>query len=179
MDVIGRHGLSCRRSEGRHYRHTTLNEIIQQALMSAHVPARLEPQGLLRSDDRRPDGVTVAPWHAGRCLAWDVTSVDTFAPSYRSLAVREPGAVAARAESLKEEKYIGLLRTHEFAPIAVEASGVFGPRTLTLVKELGRKVRSQTGEEKATTYLMQRLAIAVQRGNAISILGALGSQHHP
>ena len=45
-----------------------------------------------------------------------------FAPSYRSLAVRELGAVAARAESLKEEKYIGLLPTHEFAPIAMETN---------------------------------------------------------
>ena len=89
---------------------------------------------------------------------WDVTCIDTFAPSYRSLAVQGPGTVAARAESLKEEKYIDLLRTHEFAPIAVETSGVFGPRTLAFVKELGRRLRSHT-EEKACTYLIQRMSM--------------------
>ena len=86
--------------------------------------------------------------------------------------------VAAKAESLKDEKYSDLFHTHEFAPIAVESSGVFGPQSLTFVKELGRRLRYQTGEEKAGTYLIQRLSIAVQQGNAISILGSLDRQHY-
>ena len=171
VDVMGRHGLSCRWGEGRHHRPAALNDIIHRALTSAHVPARLEPQGMLRSDGKRPDGVSVVPWMSGKCLVWDVTCVDIFAPSYRSLAVQGPSIVAARAESLKEEKYIDFLDTHEFAPIAVETSGVLGPRTLTFVKELGRRLRSHTGEEKSSTYLLQRVSIAVQRGNAISVLG--------
>ena len=179
VDVMGRHGLSCRWSKGRHHRHAALNDIIHRALTSAHVPARLEPQGMLRSDGKRPDGVSMVPWRSGKCLVWDVTCVDTFAPSYRSLAVQGPGTVAVRAESLKEEKYFDLLHTHEFAPIAVETSGVFGPRTLAFVKELGRRLGSHTGEEKACTYLIQRMSIAVQRGNAISILGNFGSHWHP
>ena len=61
---------------------------------------------------------------------WDATCIDTFAPSYRSLAVQAAGSVAAKAESLKEEKYSDLSQTHEFAPIAVEPSGVFGPQSL-------------------------------------------------
>ena len=46
----------------------------------------------------------------------------------------------------------------------MESSGVFGPQSLTFAKELGRKLRYQTGEEKAGIYLIQRLSIAVQRG---------------
>ena len=130
---------------------------------------------MLRSDGKRLDGVSVVPWRSGKCLVWDVTCLDTFAPSYRSLAVQGPGTVATRAESLKEEKYFDLLHTHEFAPIAVETSGVFGPQTLAFVKELGRRLGSHTGEEKASTYLIQRMSIAVQRGNAISFLGDFGS----
>ena len=125
------------------------------------MPARLEPPGLLRNDGKRPDGVLVVLWRSGKFLVWDATCRDTFAPSYRSPAVQAVGAVVAKAESLKEEKYSDLSHTHEFAPIAVESSGVFGPQSLTFVKELGRKLRYQTGEEKAGTYLIQRLSMAV------------------
>ena len=173
---MGRHGLSCRRSEGRHHRHAAMNSIIHHALTSARVPARLEPSGLLRRDGKRPDGVSVVPWRSGKLLVWDATCTDTFALSYRSLAVHSAGAVAARVESLKEEKYIDLLHSHDFAPVAVETSGVLRPRSLSFVKELGRRLRCQTGETKSSTYLTQRLSMAVQRGNAISILGSFNDQ---
>ena len=85
---------------------------------------------------------------------WDTTCVDAFAPSYRSLSVHAAGAVAAKAEAVKEEKYSDLLHTYNFVPITVESSGAFGPRSLAFVKDLGRKVWFQTGEEKAATYLI-------------------------
>ena len=112
------------------------------------------------------------PWRSGKFLVWDAMCIDTFAPSYQSLAVQARGSVAAKAESLKDGKYSDLSHTHEFAPIAVEFSGVFGPQSLTFVKELGRRLRYQTGEEKAGTNLIQRLSFAVQQGNAISIMDA-------
>ena len=103
---------------------------------------------------------------------WDATCVDTFAASYRSLAAHASGEVAARSEALKEEKYSALLHSHEFRPVAMETSGVFGVHTLGFVKELGRRLRHQTGEVKSATYLIQRLSIAVQRGNALAVLGS-------
>ena len=36
-------------SEGRHFRHSALNDIIHRALSSAKVPSRLEPAGIYRS----------------------------------------------------------------------------------------------------------------------------------
>ena len=107
---------------------------------------------------------------------WDATCADTYAPSYRNLAVCAAGDVAARVESLKEEKYIDLLHNYNFVPVAVETSGVFGPRTLSFVRDLGRRLRRQTGEVRSTAYLIQRLSVAVQQGNAISVLGACCSQ---
>ena len=62
VDVFGRHSLSCKKSEGRHFRHSALNDIVKRGLSAAHIPSRLEPTGLLRSDGKRPDGVTLAPW---------------------------------------------------------------------------------------------------------------------
>ena len=48
VDELGHHGLSCLRSAGRVSRHDTLNETIRRALVSANVPAKLEPT----EDDR-------------------------------------------------------------------------------------------------------------------------------
>jgi len=40
-----------------------------------------------------------------------------------------------------------------------------------LLKEVGRRITSETGEAKSTEYLLQRLSVAVQRGNCASVLG--------
>ena len=119
VDEFGRHALSCRRSEGRHQRHAALNDIMKRALASAHVPSRLEPTGLVRSDGKRPDGVTLAPWKSGRLLVWDATCPDTFAPSYRAHATQESGRVAAAAEERKEEKYRCLPPSHWFTLLSI------------------------------------------------------------
>ena len=68
VDVFGRHGLSCKWSEGRLYRHSTMNLIIKQALSDAHVPSKLEPSGLFQSDERRPDSVSLIPWRVRKLL---------------------------------------------------------------------------------------------------------------
>ena len=83
---LGTNGLSCRFSKGR-----------------------LEPTGLYRDDGKRPDGATVVPWKWGKVLVWDVTCLDTLAPSYSSLAIRESGAVAADAKYRKRQKYAHLV----------------------------------------------------------------------
>ena len=70
VDALGRHALSCRWSEGRHQRHAAVNDIIKRSLSAAHVPSRLEPTDLLRSDGRRSDGATLAPWKSGCLLVW-------------------------------------------------------------------------------------------------------------
>ena len=81
VDKSGQHGLSCRRSAGRFSRQTALNEIVKCALRSVHIPAILEPPGLLRSDNKRPDGMSLLSWCRGQSVVWDVTVVDALAPS--------------------------------------------------------------------------------------------------
>ena len=49
-----------------------------------------------------------------------------------------------------------------------------GKRSLAFVRELGHRVMQCTGEVKARTYLLQRLSVAVQRGNAVSVMGSVG-----
>ena len=68
---------SCWFSTGRHYCHAALNEIIHRALTTSHIPSRLEPTGLDRSDGKCPDGITMVPWMNRNLLVWDATCSDT------------------------------------------------------------------------------------------------------
>ena len=61
VDHLATHCLRCRMSEGRHFRHSAVNDVISRAFTSAKIPSRLEPSGLDRSDGKRPDGVTMVP----------------------------------------------------------------------------------------------------------------------
>ena len=137
VDGRGIHGLSCRYSEGRHRRHGTVNSIIHKALVSAKIPSQLEPAGLLRSDGKRPDGMTIVPWSCGQLLVWDATCPDTLATSYRGQATTAAGKVAAAAEDRKTKKYSNLDQAYLFMPVAIETFGTFGPRSLAFIKELG------------------------------------------
>ena len=69
-------------------------------------------------------------------------------------ATQEPGKVAATAEERKSEKYQGIPPGHMFSPIAIETLGAIGPKSLALLKDLGRRIRSELGEPKSTEYLL-------------------------
>ena len=56
-----------------------------------------------------------------------------------------------------------------FQPIAFETSGVFGESTLVFQHNLGSRIASATGDVWECTWLIQRISLAVVRGNAISI----------
>ncbi|CAF4857766.1 unnamed protein product [Pieris macdunnoughi] len=49
--------------------------------MEAMVLSILEPTGIARADDKRPDGSFI-PWRMGRTLVWDNTCVETLATSH-------------------------------------------------------------------------------------------------
>ena len=160
VDHLATHGLSCRRSLGRHPRHAAVNDLVKRSLAAAKIPSLLEPTGVSSSDGKRPDGITIVPWKSGRVLVWDATCPDTYAPSYVPLATREAGAVAELAEQNKREKYSHLVASHHFVPIAIETSGVMGPEALSFIRELGRRLEMETGEPRSLHFLLQRLSVA-------------------
>src|SRR6218665_3892925 len=55
VSARGEHGLSCSLGFGRVARHGVINDLIHRSLIKAGFPAVKEPQGLLRSDGKRPD----------------------------------------------------------------------------------------------------------------------------
>ena len=151
------HAFVCLRSRSRHARHKLVNEIIHKALQSAHTPAGLEPAGMFRDDNKRPDGVTLMPWRLGRSMAWDFTCVHRLAASCSTQAATPGPCVADFAESRKVSKYSAIAQAHFFQPVAVETLGGLGPSTLDFVNDLGRRIFLATGEKRATEHLRQRL----------------------
>ena len=169
----GIHGLSCQRSAGRHPRHSHINDLIKRALVSAGIATIREPQGVSRMDGKRPDGMSMYPWKQGKLLLWDFTCVDTLAPSHVAIASTDPGKVANDAESRKIKHYESLTDSYHFVPVCIETFGVWGDLGMAFIKEVGKMVIEQTGEKRSTAFLFQSLGIAIQRGNALSILGTL------
>jgi len=167
----GLHGLACRRSAGRHARHSMANDVIARAFRSLDIPVELEPTRLLRGDGKRPDGATLIPYSQGKCLLWDFTCPDTLAPSHSYLSSVAAGSAAAEAESRKRSKYLDLTHTYTFVPVAVETLGAWGADALRLMSELGGRLAALTGEPRSTSFLRQRLDIAIQRGNGMAIRG--------
>ena len=167
----GLHGLACRRSAGRHSRHSMANDVIARALRSLDIPAELEPARLFRGDGKRPDGATLVPFSHGKCLVWDFTCPDTLAPSHSSQSSLAAGSAAAEAESRKRAKYANIARSYTFVPVAVETMGAWGEDALGLTAELGGRLTDLTRESRFTAFLRQRLDIAIQRGNAAAIRG--------
>ncbi|MEL6816871.1 MAG: hypothetical protein AAFP03_19005, partial [Cyanobacteria bacterium J06598_3] len=180
-DSKGYHHLTCRFSAGRNPRHTALNDIVRRALQSAGVPALLEPNGISRTDGKRPDGITIYPFSQGRCLLWDATCVNSFAPSRLGFAATEAGAAAKEAEFAKCRKYSELSQSFKFQPVAFETAGACGPSTRAFLKELGARLAAISGDPRESEWLRQRFSIAVVRGNAASVmltsLGDTGTQH--
>ena len=168
VDHQGLHGVSCRRGQGRHPRHTAIKIIIKRSLTSAVVRSYLKPSGICLSDGKRPDRATVISWKTGRVLVWDATCPNTFAPS-----TREAGAVAAQAEQRKRMKYAELEASYHFVPVAIETTGVHGPEALQYLRELGHRLKAETGEPRSLQFLFQRISVAMQRRNAAAVLGTI------
>ena len=171
VSADGHHGLSCRHGSGRYSRHNQVNDLLCRALISADTLATREPHSLCTSSGKRPDGVTQVPWRRGRCLAWDVTCPDTYAMSHVQASSTQAGIAAAAAEAKKTQKYADIISGVDFVPVAIETSGVWGEQAIALVMEIGRRIAASTHEPRSTSFLRQRLSVAVQRGNAYCVLG--------
>ena len=63
------------------------------------------PNGLLQTDGKRSDGLTLLPSREGRCLIRNVTIVNIIAASFLTVTSTEAGSAAEFAASRKEVKY--------------------------------------------------------------------------
>jgi len=112
VDARGLHGLWCSGDNGHSARHHNLDDLVWRAMAKTDIAALKEPSGLLRTDGKRPDGVTLLPWKQGKCVAWDVTVSDTLAQSYVHETSQTPGAAAEAAAERKTNKYMSLAQSY-------------------------------------------------------------------
>ena len=80
--------------------------------------------------------------------------------------------MADQAEQKKSE-YAELAATHHFVPVAIETMGVFGKEAQAFFLELGRRIQEETVETLSFNYLLQWIAVAMQRECSYS------TGHHP
>jgi len=64
---------------------------------------------------------------------------------------------------------------YRFEPIAVLTLGAPGDEALAFFLDLGQLITTTTVEPRSFQFLVQRVSVAVQRGNAAFIVGAIPS----
>ncbi len=166
---FGDNGLSCRSSESRHHRHAALNDIVHRTLNSAKIPERLEPSGLQRSGGKRPDGITMVPWKCGKLLPGQLC------PIIHPKCYLGGRACCLGAEERKEAKYTSLGSLHCFTPLAIETTGVLGPKSITFVKELGGRVACVTGDQKSYYLGVIRITFVTNYMRSVRVLAIYNS----
>jgi len=81
--------------------------------------------------------------------------------------------VTNEAERRKVVKYRSLSARYSFVPVAVESRGVLGEEASDFFRNLGHRITSVTTEPRSFLFLVQRLSVAVQCGNAACVLGTV------
>lgn len=119
---------------------------------------------MFRKDGKRVDGVTNIPWKKGRALVWDVTCVDTLAKIYLRVK-NKPGQASENATQKKHHLYEEIKRNYHFVAFAVESIVPWAEETRKLIQIVGKKLNDTSGDNRSRYFFIQRLSLAIQRGN--------------
>jgi len=141
---------------------------VTRALVSASIPATKEPVGLLRSDGKRPDGLTLVPWQSGKPLTWDVTVAHTHSLPLMS-ALYGPRSRRCGWDG-SDPEVIKIRRPCSFAPFSADRSRDSGLHELFcgfLLSEFGSQNQPGFGDAREASYLYQRIAVTTQRFNSV------------
>ena len=165
VDVTGLHSLLNKLSASIHVRHNIIIDMIARAVTFADIPYVKEPQGISKSDGKRPHGITLIPWQAGKCALWDITVIDTIAQSYMSQSSQSAGSAAELTATKKSSKYGEFSTSHFIVPTALESLGLVCSQALSFLLELGQGMSAVSGDVRETAHLFQRLSIIKQYFN--------------
>ena len=96
-------------------------------------------------------------------MTWDVTVADTVAESYLAATSTTAGAAAEAAAERKTTKYVTLMQHHLFVPVAIETFGPICEEGQSLIRQIGRRISTNTSDPRESAFIFQRISIAVQR----------------
>jgi len=97
-----------------------------------------------------------------------MTVPDTYAESHIGNTATIPCAAAQKTAQKKIDKYCKLASTHIFYLFAIETAGTWHEMAIELTQEIGRRITTIREDTRETTFLFQRLSMALQRGNVVS-----------
>ena len=78
------------------------------------------------------------------------------------------GGAAENAATRKEDKYVDLLQTYTFIPLAFETLKPINVNGVEFLQELGRRLAAISDDNRQISFLFQRISITLQRFNAIT-----------
>ena len=115
------------------------------------------------------------PWEMGKQLAWDVTVVDALAPSrLNEGSLCNQGTTATEAEARKIETYGQLIDNGNiFQPVALEIQGFLGESSEIFITRLCKMLCRSHDDQRAGSFLKQRISKALQIGKAACVLGTV------
>ena len=64
----------------------------------------------------------------------------------------------------------------EFAPVAVETSGIFGSARCSLLTDIDRRILSATNDLRQMSYIFKKILVAIIRGNALAMTSSIRTQ---
>jgi len=141
-------------------------DVVTSALVSAGIPATKETVGLLRSDGKRPDGLTLVPWQSGKPLTWDVTVAHTLAASCQLYGSRSRRC----GRDGSDPEVIQIRRHFSFAPFSADRFRDSGLHELFcgfLLPGFGPQNQPGLGDSREASYLFQRIAVTIQLFNSV------------
>jgi len=125
----------------------------------------------MRTDGKRPEGVTLIAWKDGGCVTWDVTVTDTMAQSYLPPTSQTSGAAAEAVADRKTAKYASMTQAYLFIAIAAVTMGASNSNGIEFLDDLGKRITQVTDHNSEKAFLYQRLSMLIQRYDAVAILG--------
>jgi len=103
-------------------------------------------------------------------MAWDTTVPNTFT-KLSELHCSQARSGSQAGSRQQDCKVLGNSKRHIFFPVAIETVGSWSQQAIELVQEIGRCTTVITEDSRETTFLFQRLSMALQRGNVVSFIG--------
>ena len=130
-------------------------------------PRQKKPTDLIRDDGKRASlrfnpstlvGLTLVSWQIGRGLTWDVTAVDALASYCTPITSATPCGAAEAATPQKRTKYVEIIQSHIFVPVAIETLAPLKMDGQRFLDSFDVRLSSVSNDPRETTFLYWKIS---------------------